>query len=324
MIKTYAEWDDQELLLLSIPHVNTDWKPYLDDILKSYENLVRVISKYQKVLLIAPNTSDFVRFSKFKNVEFLRIDTNDTWIRDYGAIDVLDGAKTISYDFKFNAWGSKFDSILDNAVNKKLFETLKGELRSVQLILEGGSIEFNGDGVMLTTSKCLLNDNRNKLEKEELQKKLIDLFGLNKIIWLNHGFIKGDDTDSHIDTLARFISKDTVAYAACDDESDEHFGELNLMKDELEKSGFNLLALPIPKPLFYEDRRLAATYCNFIFINGALIVPTYGDEKADKFALRALQNALPNLDVIGVDSSVFVRQNGSLHCSSQNRFKGIR
>ena len=206
-------------------------------------------------------------------------------------------------------------------VNKKLFEHFETKLEEIDLILEGGSIDFNGDGVMLTTTECLLNDNRNRLSKDELEIKLKDLFGLNKIVWLNHGFIKGDDTDSHVDTLARFIDKNTVAYAACYDKSDEHYEELNLMKQELEAAGFNLVALPLPKPVIYEGKRLGATYCNFIFINGAIIVPTYGDKEADEYAINALKSALPNKDIIGVDSRVFIRQNGSLHCSSQNRYK---
>lgn len=320
-IRAFGEWEDQELLMLSIPHSNSDWAEYLDEILDSYEELVKAVSKYQKVLLIAPNLSDFDRFKKFDNCEFLQIDTDDTWIRDYGAIDVRRGDEIISYDFKFNAWGGKFNSNKDNMVNKKLFEHFETKLEEIDLILEGGSIDFNGDGVMLTTTECLLNDNRNRLSKDELEIKLKDLFGLNKIVWLNHGFIKGDDTDSHVDTLARFIDKNTVAYAACDDESDEHYEELNLMKQELETAGFNLVALPLPKPVIYEGKRLGATYCNFIFINNAVIVPTYADKVADEYAINALKSALPNKDIIGVDSRVFIRQNGSLHCSSQNRYK---
>lgn len=320
-IRAFGEWEDQELLMLSIPHINSDWAEYLDEILDSYEELVKAVSKYQKVLLIAPNLSDFDRFKKFDNCEFLQIDTDDTWIRDYGAIDVRRGDEIISYDFKFNAWGGKFNSNKDNMVNKKLFEHFGTKLEKIDLILEGGSIDFNGDGVMLTTTECLLNDNRNRLSKDEFEIKLKDLFGLNKIVWLNHGFIKGDDTDSHVDTLARFIDKNTVAYAACDDENDEHYEELNLMKQELETAGFNLVALPLPKPVIYEGKRLGATYCNFIFINGAVIVPTYGDKEADEYAINALKSALSNKDIIGVDSRVFIRQNGSLHCSSQNRYK---
>lgn len=320
-IRAFGEWEDQELLMLSIPHINSDWAEYLDEILDSYEELVKAVSKYQKVLLIAPNLSDFDRFKKFDNCEFLQIDTDDTWIRDYGAIDVRRGDEIISYDFKFNAWGGKFNSNKDNMVNKKLFEHFGTKLEKIDLILEGGSIDFNGDGVMLTTTECLLNDNRNRLSKDELEIKLKDLFGLNKIVWLNHGFIKGDDTDSHVDTLARFIDKNTVAYAACYDKSDEHYEELNLMKQELEAARFNLVALPLPKPVIYEGKRLGATYCNFIFINGAIIVPTYGDKEADEYAINALKSALLNKDIIGVDSRVFIRQNGSLHCSSQNRYK---
>lgn len=320
-IRAFGEWEDQELLMLSIPHINSDWAEYLDEILDSYEELVRAVSKYQKVLLIAPNLSDFDRFKKFDNCEFLQIDTDDTWIRDYGAIDVRRGDEIISYDFKFNAWGGKFNSNKDNMVNKKLFEHFGTKLEEIDLILEGGSIDFNGDGVMLTTTECLLNDNRNRLSKDELEIKLKDLFGLNKIVWLNHGFIKGDDTDSHVDTLARFIDKNIVAYAACYDKSDEHYEELNLMKQELETAGFNLVALPLPKPVIYEGKRLGATYCNFIFINNAVIVPTYADKVADEYAINALKSALPNKDIIGVDSRVFIRQNGSLHCSSQNRYK---
>lgn len=323
-IRAFGEWENQELLMLSIPHSNSDWAEYLDEILDSYEELVRVVSKYQKVLLIAPNLSDFDRFKKFDNCEFLQIDTDDTWIRDYGAIDVEKDSEIISYDFKFNAWGGKFSSSKDDVVNKKLFEHFGTKLTEINLILEGGSIDFNGDGVMLTTTECLLNDNRNRLSKDELEARLKDLFGLRKIVWLNHGFIKGDDTDSHVDTLARFIAPNKVAYAACLDENDEHYKELNLMKKELENAGFELVALPLPKPVFYNGKRLGATYCNFIFINGAVIVPTYGDKEADNYALNTLKDAISNREIIGVDSRVFIRQNGSLHCSSQNRYERIK
>lgn len=323
-IRAFGEWENQELLMLSIPHSNSDWAEYLDEILDSYEELVRAVSKYQKVLLIAPNQSDFDRFKKFDNCEFLQIDTDDTWIRDYGAIDVEKDSEIISYDFKFNAWGGKFSSSKDDVVNKKLFEHFGTKLEEINLILEGGSIDFNGDGVMLTTTECLLNDNRNRLSKDELEARLKDLFGLRKIVWLNHGFIKGDDTDSHVDTLARFIAPNKVAYAACLDENDEHYKELNLMKKELENAGFELVALPLPKPVFYNGKRLGATYCNFIFINGAVIVPTYGDKEADDYALNTLKDAISDREIIGVDSRVFIRQNGSLHCSSQNRYKRIK
>lgn len=320
-MRAFAEWEKQESLLLSLPHKDTDWSEYLEDILLSYEELVSAVIPYQKCVLICPDDEILKRFSKFENCELLKIDTDDTWIRDYGLIDVLKDNKIISYDFKFNAWGGKFNSSKDDKVNEILVQKLGGESIQIPLILEGGSIEFNGDGVLLTTKKCLLNQNRNSnLSQDEISQKLKELFGLKQIVWLENGFIKGDDTDSHIDTLARFISKDTIAYASCDDENDEHFDELSKMKYELQKSGFKLIELPLPSPKFYNTKRLGCTYTNFIFINGALIVPTYND-KNDKIVLERLQKALPNLNVIGVNSLVFVRQNGSLHCSSQNRFK---
>ncbi|MGB2553186.1 agmatine deiminase family protein [Campylobacter sp. MOP51] len=324
-MRAYAEWEKQELLFLSLPHKNSDWRPYLNEILDSYEELVAAITPFQKCVLICPDEGIFnSRFAKFDNVEFVKIDTNDTWIRDYGMIDVENVDKILSYDFKFNAWGGKFESSKDNAVNLELIKRFKTNLQEIDFILEGGSVEFNGQGTLLTTETCLLNDNRNsKFSKDQIEERLKELFGLNRVIWLKHGFIKGDDTDSHIDTLARFISPDTIAYACTDDKNDEHYEELEKMKQELKKTGFNLLPLPLPSPKFYEGKRLGCTYANFIFVNGALIVPIY-DDKNDKIVLERLAKALPNHKIIGVNSLVFVRQNGSLHCSSQNRYQGSR
>ena len=325
MRQALAEWSEQEYLMLSLPHEKSDWKPYLAEIKASYIEFAKIVSKFQKVLLIAPNDSDFKDFENLENVEFFKCDTNDTWIRDYGAIDVLENGRLKALDFNFNAWGDKFQSNLDNLVNSKLFKfKFKEKLEKIDFILEGGSIDFNGDGVLLTTETCLLNQNRNfKFNKEQIEQKLKEIFGLKKIIWLQNGFIKGDDTDSHIDTLARFINENTIAFSTCDDENDEHFDGLLKMKNELSKTDFNLVELPIPKPLFYEGKRLGATYANFVFINNALIVPTYND-KNDTKVLQILQKNLPKREVIGLDARVFLRQNGSLHCSCQNRFKGLR
>lgn len=325
MINSIAEWSEQECLMLALPHKDTDWKPYLSEIIEAYRNFVRCASRFEKLLLIAPNDEDFAPFKEFKNVEFFKCETNDTWIRDFGAIDVLENGKLKSLNFTFNAWGDKFQSALDNALNDKIFkEKFQTKLEKCDFILEGGSIEFNGVGVMLTSSYCLLNSNRNKdLNKEKIEEKLKDCFGLKKIIWLENGFIKGDDTDRHIDTLARFIDENTIAYCICEDEKDEHYLPLKAMEEELMKTGFKLVPLPIPKPLFYEGRRLGATYANFVFVNNALIVPFYGDEN-DEIVRERLQNHIKNREVVGVDARVFLRQNGSLHCSCQNRFKGKR
>ncbi|HEB9306594.1 TPA: agmatine deiminase family protein [Campylobacter coli] len=325
MIKSIPEWSEQEYLMLSLPHEKSDWKPYLGEIIQAYKEFVKATSEFQKVLLIAPNKSDFAPFENMTNVEFFICDTNDTWIRDFGAIDILEDNHLKALDFTFNAWGNKFQSELDNEVNSKLFkEKFNEKLTKIDFILEGGSIDFNGEGVMLTSSNCLLNENRNShLDKSQIEAKLKEIFGLKQIIWLENGFIKGDDTDHHIDTLARFIDKNTIAYSICEDEEDEHYTPLQKMKKELEATGFDLVELPLPKPLYYEGRRLGATYANFVFVNDALIMPFYKDEN-DEIIKQRLAKALPKRKIIGVDARVFLRQNGSLHCSCQNRFKGLR
>ncbi len=325
MIKSIPEWSEQEYLMLSLPHEKSDWKPYLGEIIQAYKEFVKATSEFQKVLLIAPNKSDFAPFENMTNVEFFICDTNDTWIRDFGAIDILEDNHLKALDFTFNAWGNKFQSELDNEVNSKLFkEKFNEKLTKIDFILEGGSIDFNGEGVMLTSSNCLLNENRNShLDKSQIEARLKEIFGLKQIIWLENGFIKGDDTDHHIDTLARFIDKNTIAYSICEDEEDEHYIPLQKMKKELEVTGFDLVELPLPKPLYYEGRRLGATYANFVFVNDALIMPFYKDEN-DEIIKQRLAKALPKRKIIGVDARVFLRQNGSLHCSCQNRFKGLR
>ena len=257
-------------------------------------------------------------------MEFFKCDTNDTWIRDYGAIDIFKNDKLQALNFTFNAWGNKYESSLDNEVNEKLFSLkFKENLQNLDFILEGGSIDFNGKGVMLTTTTCLLNDNRNKLSKEILDKKLKEIFGLKDIIWLENGFIKGDDTDSHVDTLARFIDENTIAYSICEDKNDENYECLKAMEKELLKTNFNLLPLPLPKPIYYKEKRLGATYANFVFVNNALIVPVY-DDKNDELIMQNLQKTLPTKKIIPVNAKVFIRENGSLHCSCQNRYKGKR
>ncbi len=325
MIKSIPEWSEQEYLMLSLPHEKSDWKPYLGEIIQAYKEFVKATSEFQKVLLIAPNKSDFAPFENMTNVEFFICDTNDTWIRDFGAIDILEDNHLKALDFTFNAWGNKFQSELDNEVNSKLFkEKFNEKLTKIDFILEGGSIDFNGESVMLTSSNCLLNKNRNShLDKSQIEARLKEIFGLKQIIWLENGFIKGDDTDHHIDTLARFIDKNTIAYSICEDEEDEHYIPLQKMKKELEATGFDLVELPLPKPLYYEGRRLGATYANFVFVNDALIMPFYKDEN-DEIIKQRLAKALPKRKIIGVDARVFLRQNGSLHCSCQNRFKGLR
>ncbi|MDR1285296.1 MAG: agmatine deiminase family protein [Campylobacteraceae bacterium] len=327
MKRLFAEWEKQEALLFVLPHENTDWNKYLDEILYSYREFISAVSKFQNCFVLCANLKKAEAIlDGIDNVAFFEVPTNDTWIRDFGAIDVKSDNEIISYDFTFNAWGGKFDASLDNLVNKTLYNNkkLQGELLNIPLILEGGSIDSNGEEVMLTTKKCLLEKHRNPhLTFPQIDTKLKELFGLKKIVWLENGYLKGDDTDSHVDTLARFIKPDTIAYTTCKDEKDEHYLELKKMEEELKNTGFNLLPLPLPKPIFYDKHRLPATYANFVFVNGALIVPTYNDKNDDR-VLNSLQNALSNHKIVGVDARVFIREHGSLHCATMNRYYGNR
>lgn len=247
-----AEWQKCEYILLALPHKNSDWSPYLEEILSSYLEFAKVISKHCKVLLVYHESADLTEFKKLDNIEFYCFNTNDTWIRDFGPIDN-------NLDFVFNAWGNKFSSNLDNAFNESLFKNyLKKDLKKIDFILEGGSIDTNGK-VLLTTSECLLNDNRNKLSKEEIENTLKEHLKVSEVLWLENGVIIGDDTDSHVDTLARFIDENTIAYSSCEDLNDENYASLKAMEDELKKTKYNLISLPIPSKKYYEGKRLGCT-----------------------------------------------------------------
>ena len=301
-IRLPAQWEKQESIIVVFPTNHKDWQHSLKEIQQSYIEFIDTLKKFQTCEVIYDD-----------------IETDDTWIRDFGAIDVFIDGKLESYNFKFNAWGEKFEYSHDDRFNETYY---RKNLQNIDFVLEGGSIESNGDGVMLSTAKCIFNTNRNpSYSKEDIAKKLKNIFGLKELIVLEYGSLVGDDTDSHIDTLARFIDKETIVYAKCYDKNDEHFEELQRMEKELKQTRFKLIPLPLPSAKFYNNRRLPATYLNFIFINKALIVPTYRD-KNDEKVLEILKKHIKDREVIGVDASVFIRENGSLHCSSINNFKG--
>jgi agmatine/peptidylarginine deiminase len=312
-IRVPAEWEKQKSIMVVFPTTHKDWQHSLKEIQKSYVEFIKTIAKFQMCIVICDDKKVLDNyFDSYKNIQIHNIPTNDTWIRDFGAIDFFENGKLKSYDFEFNAWGDKFESSLDNNFNKTFFHE---NLLHVDFILEGGSIDTNGEGVMLSTSKCILNSNRNSTCNEEtITNKIEKLFGLKKLILLQKGALIGDDTDSHIDTLARFIDKNTIVYAKCYDKEDIHFNELKEMEKELEKTSFKLVPLPLPKPKKFKGSRLPATYLNFVFINNALIVPTYNDSTDEK-ALAILKQIVTNREVIAVDASIFIREHGSLHCS---------
>lgn len=323
MIKLPAEWERQSFTQLLFPHTQSDWKNYLDEAIECFSNIAIEISKRQRCLIIhrdgeKPNLPDS------ENLIFYALDSNDTWCRDFGAVSILNGSKFELLNFGFNGWGLKFPANLDNQITLKLkehplFRSYK--IETMDIVLEGGSIDSNGDGTLLTTSKCLLEPNRNPyLNKAEIDKKLKSYFNLKKIIWLESGYLEGDDTDSHIDTLARFIDRESIAYVKCYEKSDIHYKELNKMEEELKRSGFNLIPLPLPEPIYFESRRLPATYINFLFINGAILIPTY-KSKYDRVAIEIFKDFFKDSrEVIPIDCSSLIKQHGSLHCVSMQYY----
>lgn len=331
-----AEWEPQDGVLLAWPHENSDWAPYLDAVEPVFAQIVTAISRFETAVVAAADP-DQVREKLAAcgaNLELVRIhqvDTNDTWARDFGPITVEEDGAPRLLNFGFNGWGLKFPSDLDNRINKRLqgLGVWGAPLDTVGLILEGGSIESDGEGTILSTEECLMNDNRNPhLTRIELEEELHGLFGSDRFLWLANGYLAGDDTDSHVDTLARLCPENTIAYMRCDDPEDEHYPALAAMEQEIlsfrTRDGRPYRAIPLPWPAarFDEDgERLPATYANFLVLNGAVLVPTYQDGN-DAAALAAIGEAFPGREIVGIDCLPLILQHGSLHCVTMQLPKG--
>lgn len=319
-----AEFESQSFIQLIFPHAKSDWAPYLQEASENFVNIAMAIAKFEKCLIICDDI-DRVKsyFSATTNIYFIKEKSDDTWARDCSGITVLEDGEPTVTDFTFTGWGNKFDASMDNALTSKVAQYYGADYKKQRFILEGGAIESNGEGILLTTAECLLNPNRNvKLtQKFEIESILYENLGTEKVLWLEHGYLAGDDTDSHIDTLARFTDRETIIYLQCLDEKDEHFEALSKMEKELrafknlDGNPFILIALPMTDPVYYDGERLPATYANFLIINEAVLVPTYND-RHDEEALRVVKKAFSDREVIGIDCSVLIRQHGSLHCVS--------
>lgn len=323
-----AEWYPQSSVQLTWPHAGTDWAYILSDARKCFLQIAREIAQREQLLIVTPEPEEVEKYMAsqvdMKKVRFLKCETNDTWARDHGAITRIDGETPTLLDFVFNGWGLKFASDKDNLITKQAVEArvLNGKYENrLDFVLEGGSIESDGMGTLLTTSACLLSPNRNgAMDKAEIEKYLKSAFCLQQILWLDHGYLAGDDTDSHIDTLARFCSPDTIAYVRCTDENDEHYEALKKMEEQLQSfrtlsnEPYRLLALPMADKIVVDGERLPATYANFLIINGAVLYPTYNQPENDQKAKNVLREAFPHDEVIGIDCRTLIRQHGSLHC----------
>ncbi|HEY5975207.1 MAG TPA: agmatine deiminase family protein, partial [Geobacteraceae bacterium] len=299
--------------------------------------IIAAISRFERVILVAPDAAAAGNRlaeagADLAKVAIYPIPGNDTWARDFGPLTVFEEDRPVLLDCGFNGWGLKFAANLDNQLNRRLTEdgAFAAPLRTIGLILEGGSIESDGRGTILTTAECLLNPNRNPhLSRSALEDQLASLFGADHFLWLENGYLAGDDTDSHIDTLARLCPDDTILYVACDDPADEHYPALAAMAEDLRtfrtKVGRPYRLLPLPWPAAIHDDeggRLPATYANFLVINGAVLVPTYDDPK-DDVALATIATAFPGREVIGLDCRPLILQHGSLHCVTMQLPRGV-
>jgi agmatine/peptidylarginine deiminase len=318
-----AEFEKQSFTQIIFPHAATDWSDYLNEAQNCFIDIINTIIKYQKCLVICYDINEVKKnFIANDNLFFIAYETNDTWARDCSALCVRDTQETKLLDFTFNAWGEKFEALKDNKMNKSIAKCYNKEMQTIDFVLEGGAVESNGVDTLLTTAACMLNKNRNAhLNTVTITEKLREYFGAEHILYLNHGYLAGDDTDSHIDTLARFINANTIMYVQCKDETDEHYKQLKLMEEELQmiaqEQNLKLIALPMAQAIYFEQERLPATYANFLFVNDAVLVPTYNVAQ-DEEAINIFKKTFPNRDVIGIDCSVLIRQHGSLHCVSMN------
>jgi agmatine deiminase len=334
-----AEWHPQSAIQLTWPHENSDWNYLLDEVTSCFVNIAKKIINYQNLVIICKDSNlvksqlgDIVK-SEGK-IQFVEISSNDTWARDHGGISVYINGERKVYDFTFNGWGMKFAANQDNQITKKLFD--KGifshkveRINKKNFALEGGALESDGKGTLLTTTECLLSPNRNSfLNQEEIEDFLKNHLGLERILWLDHGYLAGDDTDSHIDTLARFCDEHTIAYVKCDDKTDEHFEALKNMESQLKSfvdndgKPYKLIPLPMAQKVEIDGERLPATYANFLIMNKAVLVPVYGSE-LDQEALEQVQKAFPEKEIVGINCLTLIKQHGSLHCVTMQYPEGF-
>lgn len=326
-----AEWEAQSGVQLTWPHESTDWGPDLDSVESVFAAIGAAIARRESLLVVCRDTdhrTHVLEQLRGAGTDLDRVQlgialSDDTWARDHGAITVLEDGQPILLDFVFNGWGGKFPAEQDNQLTASLaaqgrFGTTPVE--AVDLVLEGGSIESDGAGTLLTTRHCLMQPTRNPdLSQTEIEERFRQHFGAERVLWLEHGALEGDDTDGHIDTLARFCDPSTIAYVECSDPEDSQFPGLERMAAEIaalvQVSGepYRQVPLPLPAPQVDEGRRLPATYANFLIINDAVLVPVYGDP-ADAIAMERLGAVFPGRNVVGIDCREIIRQGGSLHC----------
>jgi agmatine/peptidylarginine deiminase len=325
-----AEWAPQSAVLLTWPREDGDFAQWFDAVERNFLDLAVAIARFEPIIVGRAHEPERLRTRliaagvRADRVTVVAVPSNDVWARDHGPITVFRDRKPVHLDFVFNGWGGKFQADQDNLITRRLAErgVWSAPVETLDFVLEGGGIEADGAGTLLTTERCLLAPTRNPgFTKAQIEEKLKAWFGSTRVLWLKRGDLLGDDTDGHIDTIARFCDATTIAYQACDDRQDAHYEELQAMAAELAAfrtpfgQPYRLVPLPLP-PAIHDDtgRRLPAGYPNFLIINGAVLVPTYGDDATDADALARLRPCFPGREVIGIDCRALIHQYGSLHC----------
>lgn len=332
-----AEWTEQEAMWLSWPHKEASWPGKIETIYKPYSEFIKAVAEDQKVRI---NVADeaMKNFAlrhleavnaNLANVEFYFHETNDAWCRDHGPAFVINKTekKKAVVDWGYNAWGEKYPPFdLDDVIPTKIANHFGLPLFTPPIVMEGGSVEFNGAGTVLTTTSCLLNENRNPhLTKEQIEQYLKEFYGQEQVLWLGDGIV-GDDTDGHIDDITRFVNEDTVLTVVEENPEDENYQPLQENLEALKKMTLldgrklNIVELPMPAPVIYEDTRLPASYANFYIANKVVVVPIFND-KNDERALQIIQSCFPGRKVIGINSVDIIWGLGSFHCLSQQEPK---
>ena len=310
---TPAEFEPSDALWLTYPHNTDTWPNCFGKACAQYEEFIKQASRFVKVNVIGHGH------------EF-DWETNDSWVRDYGPIFVVKPGARALCDFRFDNWGRKYPGWeLDDAVPRHVEKLLGLPRFASEVVLEGGSIDGDGQGTVLTTESCLLNPNRGAgRSREALERLLADFLGARRVLWLGDG-IEGDDTDGHIDDLARFVDERTIVIGMEDDTRDPNYRVLRanrrLLDGARDQAGrpFEIVELPMPRPVAWQGTRLPATYMNFLFVNGGLLVPTFGQPARDRKALAMLQRLMPRRKVVGVDCRALIWGLGAIHCLTQQQ-----
>lgn len=333
-----AEWEPQAGVVIAWPHAGTDWAERLPRIERAYVALATAIARFGALVVCVADAGLRARVAGLlaearadpARLRFVEVGYDDTWLRDSGPLTLVGADGFQLLDFRFTGWGGKFEGSRDDALVAALIRQgvfVRAAHRRIDWALEGGAIESDGRGTLLTTWQCL-HQRHPHASRAQIEALLSDAFGASRVLWLDSGYLQGDDTDAHIDTLARFAPDDAIVFQACDDPSDPHHGELLRMRAEIEalraRDGrpYRLYPLPWPRPIIDDGRRLASSYANYLIVDGAVLMPAYGDP-ADARAAEVIAAAHPGREVVPVDARELIWQNGSVHCLTMQLPRGL-